>query len=132
MMDEDKQLPRYLPLQRFGRVEILDKGVLEPKNFNLDKFIHKNNLGFPQSDELFTFKAIFDKTMAAHLYETPLNSTQRVKELSGEKLLISARVPDTLQFEQWLMSFGSQVEVIEPKRLRKKFKDLAEKLIRIY
>ena len=32
-------------------------------------------------------------------------------ELENNKLRIKARVPDTLQFEQWLMSFGSDVEI---------------------
>ena len=49
--------------------------------------------------------------MAYHLLETPLNDTQTVKELDNDKLRIKARIPDTLQFEQWLMSFGSDVEV---------------------
>ena len=70
--------------------------------------------------------------MGAHLQETPLNSTQKVYELDDDRLHITARVPDTLQFEQWLMSFGSNVEVLKPIKLRKKFKDLADKLKLLY
>ena len=132
MMDEDPINPRYLPLQRFEKVELLDQKVREPKNFDLDNFIHKNNLGFAYSDKLYTFEAIFDKTMAFHLIETPLNSSQKVQELSGNKLLIKARVPDTLQFEQWLMSFGADVEIIKPKKLRDKFKKIAKQMRRMY
>ena len=69
MMDEDQIEPRYLPLQRFEKVELLDDKVREP-SFNLDRFIHKNNLGYAFSDQLYTFEAIFDKTMAFHLLET--------------------------------------------------------------
>ncbi len=132
MMDEDPIEPRYLPLQRFEKVELLDQKVREPKNFDLDNFIHKNNLGFAYSDKLYTFEAIFDKTMAFHLIETPLNSSQKIQELSGNKLLIKARVPDTLQFEQWLMSFGADVEIIKPKKLRDKFKKMAKQMRRMY
>jgi predicted DNA-binding transcriptional regulator YafY len=70
--------------------------------------------------------------MAAHLTETKLNGTQTEKELSDGRLLVTARVPDTLQFEQWLMSFGADVEVLAPKALRTKFKELALKLKDIY
>ena len=45
MMDEDQIEPRYLPLQRFERVELLDEASREPKNFDMEEFIHKNNLG---------------------------------------------------------------------------------------
>ena len=132
MMDEDQIEPRYLPLQRFEKVELLDDKVREPKSFNLDHFIHKNNLGYAFSDQLYTFEAIFDKTMAFHLLETPLNSSQVAKEIGNNELLIQARVPDTLQFEQWLMGFGSKVEILKPIKLRNKFKLLAKELIKKY
>ena len=132
MMDEDQIEPRYLPLQRFEKVELLDEPSREPKSFDMEEFIHKNNLGFAYSDDLYTFEAIFDKTMAYHLFETPLNSSQKITELENNKLLIKARVPDTLQFEQWLMSFGSNVEILKPKKLRSKFKRLASSLKELY
>ena len=132
MMDEDPITPRYLPLQRFEKVDLLDRKITEPKGFNLDKFIHENNLGYAFSDKLYTFEAIFDRTMAFHLIETPLNSSQKHKELPDNKLLIQARVPDTLQFEQWLMSFGSDVEVLKPKKLRTKFISLTKKMRSMY
>ena len=132
MMDEDKENPRYLPLHRFERVEILDKKIREPKDFDLDEFTHVNNLSFEYSKKLYTFKALFDLTAAAHLIETPLNGTQKIKRQTDGKLLISARMTDTLQFEQWLKSFGSQVEVLSPKKLRNKFKELARELSEKY
>ena len=132
MMDEDSINPRYLPLQRFVTADVLEEKIREPKNFDLNDFIHKNNLGFAHSENLYTFEAIFDKTMAYHLLETPLNDTQTVEELDNDKLRIKARIPDTLQFEQWLMSFGSDVEVLKPRKLRKKFQKLAESLNSIY
>ena len=133
MMNEDQETPRYLPMHRFEDVEILDgKKIKEPLNFDLDEYLHRNNLGFEYSENLYTFCAIFDRTMGAHLEETPLNSSQTIKELDDGRLQISARVPDTLQFEQWLMSFGAEIEILAPKSLRAKFKQLAIKLGDIY
>ena len=132
MMNEDPKNPRYLPLQRFEKIELLDKPVKEPKNFNFNDFIHKNNLGFAFSEKLYFFEAIFDRTMAFHLSETPLNDTQSVKEIGKDKLHVKARVPDTLQFEQWLLSFGSNVEILKPKKLRAKFKSEAKKMGSLY
>ena len=132
MMDEDQENPRYLPLHRFGQVQILDKKVREPRDFNLDEFTHINNLSYEYSKKLYTFKALFDSTAAAHLMETPLNGTQKIKKHSDGRLLVSARMTDTLQFEQWLKSFGSDVEVISPVKLRNKFKKLHKELERLY
>jgi|TARA_B100000123_G_scaffold268550_1_gene243354 predicted DNA-binding transcriptional regulator YafY len=132
VMDEDKKNPRYLPMHRFLQVEVLNKKVKEPEDFNLDEFTHTNNLSYEYSKDLYTFKAVFDNTAAAHLIETPLNSSQKTKRLQDGRLLISARMTDTLQFEQWLMSFGSDVEILAPNKLRNKFKKLAENLNKTY
>jgi len=132
MMDEDPDNPRYMPTHRFEQITILDNKVREPKDFNLDDFVHTNNLSFEFSKDLYTFKALFDFTAAAHLLETPLNSTQQAKRQADGRLLISARMTDTLQFEQWLRSFGSDVEVLAPKKLRNKFKQLAKALSNQY
>jgi len=132
VMDEDKKNPRYLPMHRFLQVEVLNKKVKEPEDFNLDEFTHINNLSYEYSKDLYTFKAVFDNTAAAHLIETPLNSSQKTKRLQDGRLLISARMTDTLQFEQWLMSFGSDVEILAPNKLRNKFKKLAENLNKTY
>ena len=73
MMDEDRINPRYLPIHRFEKIKIIENSkIFQPSGFDLDKFLHKNNLGFELSDKLYTFEAIFDKTMAAHLTETKL------------------------------------------------------------
>jgi predicted DNA-binding transcriptional regulator YafY len=132
MMDEDKENPRYLPLHRFERVEILEEKIREPKDFDLDEFTHVNNLSFEYSKKLYTFKALFDFTAAAHLMETPLNGTQKIKKQPDGRLLVSARMTDTLQFEQWLKGFGSDVEILAPIELRAKFKKLAKDLIKKY
>ena len=132
MMDEDEENPRRLPLHRFEQVTIIDKKSKEPKNFDLDKFIHINNLSFEFSKKLYWFKALFDHTAAAHLLETPLNGTQKVEVNKDGRLLVSARMTDTLEFEQWLKSFGSDVEVLKPIKLRNKFKNLAKELSNQY
>ena len=132
MMDEDRKQPRHLPLHRFERVEILYEKSQEPKNFNLDEFTHTNNLSFEYSKKLYTFKALFDFTAAVHLMETPLNSSQKIIKQADGRLLISARMTDTLQFEQWLRSFGSDVEILEPLKLKNKFKVLAKELNKKY
>ena len=131
-MDEDKENPRYLPMHRFLKVKIMNEKVREPKGFDLDEFTHTNNLSFEFSKDLYTFKALFDYTAAVHLLETPLNGTQKVKLSKDGRLLVTARMTDTLQFEQWLKSFGSDVEVLGPKKLRKKFKNLANELVKKY
>ena len=46
--------------------------------------------------------------------------------------LLEVGESDTLQFEQWLLSFGSNVEILKPKKLRAKFKSEAQKMSSMY
>ena len=97
MMEEDPIHPRFLPIQRFVE-KFLMRLLKNQSHSKLDEFIHKNNLSYAFSEKLYTFEAIFDKTIAFHLTETPLNNSQIVEELPDDKLFVKARVPDTLQF----------------------------------
>ena len=108
MMDEDSINPRYLPLQRFVTADVLEEKIREPKNFDLNDFIHKNNLGFAHSENLYTFEAIFDKTMAYHLIETPLNSTQKIKELKNNSVTKINQIATESASELLLQLIGSE------------------------
>ena len=68
MMDEDRENPRYLPMHRFEDIKILDgKKIKEPKNFDLDTYLHKNNLGFEYSEKNFILFAQSSIKLWAHI-----------------------------------------------------------------
>ena len=131
-LDKDPNNPRYLPIHRFTKVVNIHKPAAIPNNFNLDHFIHKNNLGFLMSNKILNLELIFESQSGFHLTETPLNNSQTLTYLDNGTIKVKAKVADTSELRFWISGFGPNVEVIKPKSLRREFINRAKQLKRIY
>ncbi|MBS1985954.1 MAG: WYL domain-containing protein [Bdellovibrionales bacterium] len=123
---------RVLALHRIKSAKILDSPSIRPKKFNLDDYINTGSLGILRGQESISIEFLMNKKWAYHLYETPLAANQKIQELKGDWAKISAIVPDTSQIRWWLRSFGSDVQVLQPARLRDEFCVESEKLNKLY
>lgn len=123
--------PILLLLHRFKSIELLDKPVTIPDDFNLDEWVEEL-LTFPVG-ETIRLKARFSrKTDIQRLKESPLSEDQKVKELPDGLFELTATVEDTLQLRWWLNGFGSRVEVVAPKPLRQEYIEMARQLSSLY
>ena len=68
----------------------------------------------------------------SHLTESKLSKDQKTTIQDDGKILVEASVADTMELRWWLLGFGGQVEILEPKNLRNEFAKLAKKMNRIY
>lgn len=113
---------KLLAVHRFRAVEMMHKASRKPKGFKLDDYLESGALGFPlPGEKTIKLKALFDKYVAAHLYESPLSQNQTITDQEDGKVLLKAEVLDTHQLRWWLLSFGEYVEVVSPRSLRKEF-----------
>jgi len=122
---------RLLTLHRFIKASILDVPVLVPKDFNLDKYIAAGELDFVIKGEV-KFKALFSKSAAFHLNERPLSNDQTMVDDVDDKVLLTATIHDTSELRWWLLSFGDQVEVLEPKNMRHDMKNIIQSAAKFY
>ena len=68
-----------------------------------------------------------------HLLETPMSKYQTSHPIEGtDKVEICATVEDDLQLKRYLLSFGSELEVLEPARLRNEILDDLGKMLSAY
>ncbi|MDQ5911511.1 MAG: transcriptional regulator [Pseudomonadota bacterium] len=122
-MIEDFTDVRQLALHRMRSAKVLDSEVRKPEDFNdrdyLDREVERNQ-GMGGSSEPIRLVARFWKRAGLHLQETRLSADQVITndEASDGHFRITATVNDTAQLRWWLLSFGSNVEVIEPVELR--------------
>ena len=84
------------------------------------------------SDPKFRLELIFEVQAGFHLVESPLSKDQKITEMKDGRMRIKSTVSDTAQLRWWILGFGSQVEVVSPKRLRLEFVKDAKKLVKIY
>jgi predicted DNA-binding transcriptional regulator YafY len=122
---------KQLALHRLSRAVLLDTPVKAPAGFDLDAYIASQEFDFP-SGKMIRLKVALGAAAAFHLRETPLSLDQRMEDLSGDRVRLSATVMDTAQLRWWLQGFGSDLEVLAPKPLRDEFRKTAVELSRLY
>jgi len=108
---------RLLTLHRISKASVLDQPLSIPDGFDLDVYIQSGEFGFRLKGTI-AFKALFSKAAALHLSERPLSDGQTMTAQDDGRVLITANIQDTSELHWWLLGFGSQVEVLQPKYIR--------------
>ena len=104
---------RQLALHRLVTAGRTDKAVTKPNGFDLDRYIEQGEFQYPVGP-MIELRAKFDRSVAAHLYETPLSENQTIEDLDAHHVIVTATVRDTAQLRWWLRGFGGLVEVMGP------------------
>lgn len=121
-----------LVLHRFDSVQLSDDDSNPLKNFKLKEYVDKGGFGILNSDDPIAFVGQFKMMKGKHLFETPLSPDQVIDNETDDSFILKATVPNTQHFLWWLMSFGEQVEVLEPEWLREKIIDTANGVLALY
>lgn len=125
--------PHQFLLHRLEEVMLLDKQATVPEGFTLQQYIDSGEFSYPITIETISLKALFEREVAAHLYETPLSGTVCMREYDEERVLLEADVLVNRQLlRSWLRGFGAQVEVLAPEGLREEFRTTVDRLKKMY
>jgi len=122
---------RLLTLHRIKKAEVMNIPLTIPENFDLDEYIASGELNFVVNESI-KFKALFSKGAAFHLDERPLSDDQTIFEQNDNKILLTANIQDTKELRWWLLGFGDQVEVLEPKALRSEIMNIIQSAAKLY
>lgn len=122
---------RQFALHRFRSVEVREGPSKIPEGFSLDEYVKSGEFQYPEG-EMIRFKALFDEGAAIHLYETKLSSDQRLTNVENDKVLVESMVQMTGQFRWWLLGFGDQVVVLEPRTLREEMVEVGRRMMKNY
>ncbi len=124
---------RLFALHRMSDAAGLDKDAAEIEGFDLQEYIDGGALGFGQElDKKIRLKALFTRGAAQHLRESPLCENQKITDRKDGRVLIEAEVADTAQLRWWLLGFGSQVEVLSPKKHREEMIETCRSMAKNY
>lgn len=110
---------RHYALHRMSKPKLLDEPARETPGFDLASHIwDESQFSYPLSKRKLRLRALFDPVVGAHVTESRLSADHQTTEQEDGRVLVTATVPDTSDLRWWLLSFGSAVEVLEPKSLR--------------
>ena len=108
---------RQFVLHRIKSAQVLDYPATSPRGFDLDEYIAKGGFGWPTGRKI-RLVAKFNRGPADTLAETPLSPDQSIRKLDEDRFELTTTVLETKELHWWLLSFGPEVEVVEPKSLR--------------
>lgn len=113
--------PCVYALHRMSNPHPLDEPVAIPIGFDLDRYVREERtFDFPLGGEI-KLELRVSPFLAKHFSESRLATDQVVVPIRGsDRSKVVAKVADTAQLMWWLLSLGTQVEVVRPKSLRKR------------
>ena len=116
-INEHKDL-RILVLHRIQKAILTEKPISTLENFDLQNYIDQGGFGFGESSQSIELVAVFKNGAGHHLIDTPLAIDQQAVYFDTKTIKVTAQVLDTPQLLRWLSSFGQDVEVLSPDKLR--------------
>ncbi|QJD58401.1 WYL domain-containing protein [Pseudomonas sp. gcc21] len=121
---------RQFALHRF-RSATASASLYRPQaEFSVQDYIDQGAFGLPVDPSPVRLVARITSAIAWLLSETPLSSEQSLSEPDAEGwVLLEALVPNDQQTQWWIMGYGSNIRVMQPKAWRETILSHAEKIL---
>ncbi|MEW6127677.1 MAG: YafY family protein [Acidobacteriota bacterium] len=116
-----RQAFRNFRLDRIESLTLLDKTFIRPADFTLEQI--------ERDERQIIIRALFDKAIENWVREWRSYYVDEMQS-TAEGLLVTLRVHHENEVWNWLMSWGAQVQILEPESLRFRVIDEAEKILK--
>lgn len=124
---------RLLAVERIKSIEMSEKAFDWPKEFEPEALLSKA-FGL-YWDEPFTAKIKFPDSQARYIKERQWAEQQQIEDLPDGSILLTLKTSGRYDVKRWVMSFGSDAELLEPMDLRteiyQEIKNMAKAYTRI-
>jgi len=105
----------------------------EPREFNAEEFF-KNRFGryIGDSGEQYHIVVRFKREAASWVLEHTWHPKQKVEKLKDGSITLSFPAPALYEIKRWVLQWGADAEVLQPKQLRDAIKKEVKAITRIY
>jgi predicted DNA-binding transcriptional regulator YafY len=125
--------PCVYALHRMSKAVALDEPASVPDGFDLNRYVREEHVFEQPNGGDIRLELRVSPWMARYLDERKLATDQIFTPIRGsDHLRLRGTVPDTAQLRWWLRSFGTEVEVLKPAKLRKEMAGEFEALAQQY
>jgi predicted DNA-binding transcriptional regulator YafY len=114
-----------------GEVKIEAETFEIPEGFNIDRYLGSAWGAFADQN-VEVIKLRFSKRIGQAVRETSFHPSQVTEMQRDGSLLMTLKVNNTGDFHAWIMSWGKDVEVLEPESLRNQMRDVVRSLADTY
>jgi predicted DNA-binding transcriptional regulator YafY len=121
---------RLFRLNRIKKITLLDKSFEKKQDFSLSDF-------FKDSWELYQGKSVgvrikFRGIGAKVIESGQHHPSEKITKLKDGSLIYEVKVAGTEEIFRWVLRFGEDAKVLEPKELKEKIRLTVEKMKRVY
>ena len=113
---------RYFKLSRIKDLEVLAINYED----NFENAVLKKELKY---ENIVNIKLKFDKNVAFRVYD---EFNEAVIEDKNDNLCVEIKIPNNYKLYNCIFSFGSNVEILEPKEIRNQFKNMINEIAKKY
>jgi predicted DNA-binding transcriptional regulator YafY len=107
---------RLLAVERIKQIDLTEKTFEWPEDFDPEELLNKAfGLNW---DESFTAKIKFPASQARYIRERKWAEQQKIDEMSDGSIILTLETSGRYDIKRWVMSFGSDAELLEPNDLR--------------
>ncbi len=121
---------RMFAVDRITLLNLTDDNFLTPENFDFNEYI-EHAFSVMIEDPIHV-KVRFNPEIARYIEEREWHPSQKIKKYKDGSLLMELTVGGTLEIKRWILSFGSQAEVIEPEALVEELRADLERMRQVY
>ena len=113
---------RYFKLSRMKDLEVLTMNYED----NFENMVLKREIKY---ENTVNIKLKFNKSVAFRVYDE-FNGV--IEEDEKGNLYVEIKIPNNYKLYNYIFSFGSNVEILEPKEIRNQFKNIIDELAKKY
>jgi predicted DNA-binding transcriptional regulator YafY len=128
---EQKTIRTYVIDRILGEVKVEKDTYVIPADFNIDDYL-SSAWGAYADRQIEMVKLRFSKRISKAVKETQFHASEIIEMQKDGSLIATLKINNTGDFHAWIMSWGEDVEVLEPESLRLKMANSVRSLADIY
>jgi predicted DNA-binding transcriptional regulator YafY len=122
---------RTFKFDRIESLEMTDEEYFIPDDFNANEFFAEA-WGITVGGEVKTIRLKFSNSVSRIITETCWHKSQNTEPQRDGTVVLTMKLSESPEFTRWVLSWGENVEVLEPDSLRKEVTRAAMKMVGIY
>jgi predicted DNA-binding transcriptional regulator YafY len=129
--DVERNALRTFAVPRITRAAVTDAKFKRPADFSPEKFF-ATALGVLGGEANHQVVIRFTPAVADRVREREWHESQKLRDLRDGSLELTLRLGALPEIERWVLTWGGEAEVLQPKELRTRLQETTAKLARMY
>jgi predicted DNA-binding transcriptional regulator YafY len=118
-------------IERIRQAQLLDEPFELPEGFDGTELL-KDAWGVMYGKEIVEVRLRFVSSATRRIKESIWHPSQKIEDCDDGGCVMSVKINHTLEMENWIRGWGSQVTVLAPAELRAKVAEEARKMAKVY